>query len=41
MVKLEFDKSLRLSNITCIGLQNVVVFDAWGNLLDIVFVMMY
>jgi hypothetical protein len=29
MVKLKFDKSLRLSNVTGIGLQNFVVFDAW------------
>jgi hypothetical protein len=39
MVKLEFDKSLGLSNVTCVGLQNFVVFDAWGSLQDMVFVM--
>jgi hypothetical protein len=38
MVKLEFEKSLGLSNVTCIGL-HFVVFNAWGSLLNMVFAM--
>jgi hypothetical protein len=38
MVKLEFNKLLGLSNVTCVGPQNFVVFDSWGSLPDMVFV---